>query len=118
MKSGLELYNGKNIFFARYDHMTNEQLQVEVSEVASYMSQNKMKENMLVVVDTTGTMVSPDVLKLFKEISMQSTQFKTKTAILGMTGPRRVFLDIVAKFSNASPMPFDDLQSAKDWLVA
>jgi len=118
MKSGLETYNGKRIFVAHYDHMTKDELLQEVTEVNAYMSANQINEDMLVLVDTTGTLVSPDVLTLFKEISSKSTQYKTKTAILGMTGPRRIFLDIVAKVSKTSATPFDDAQSAKDWLVA
>jgi hypothetical protein len=117
MKSGLETFQNNKIFIARYDHMTKDELEKEVSEVKTYMSQNKVNDDMLVLVDTTGTLVSPEVLKLFKEISLQSTQFKTKTAILGMTGPRRVFLDLVAKFAKTSAMPFDDIQSAKEWLI-
>jgi hypothetical protein len=118
MKSGLETYKGKKIFIARYDHMTKEELLSEVTEVKDYMAANQVNEDMLVLVDTTGTLVSPDVLTLFKEVSAKSTQFNTKTAILGMTGPRRVFLDIVAKFSKTMVTPFDDAQTAKDWLVS
>jgi hypothetical protein len=118
MKSGLETYKDKKIFVARYNEMTKEELIAEVNEVKNYMAANQVSEDMLVLVDTTGTLVSPDVLGLFKEMSLKSTQYKTKTAILGMTGPRRVFLDIVAKFSNASVTPFDDINAAKDWLVA
>jgi hypothetical protein len=118
MKSGLETYKGKRIFTARYDHMTKDELLSEVNEVKAYMSKNIVSEDMFVLVDTTGTLVSPEVLSLFKEISLNSTQYKTKTAILGMTGPRRVFLDIVAKFSKNMATPFDDAQSAKDWLVS
>lgn len=118
MKSGLEIYKNKRIFFARYDHMTNAELKVEVEDVMAFMAQNQIAEEMLVLVDTTGTLVSPEVLTLFKTMSLKSTLFKPKTAILGMTGPRRVFLDIVAKFSKNSAVPFDDMQSAKDWLVS
>jgi hypothetical protein len=118
MKSGLETYNGKRIFIARYDHMTNEELVTEIKEVKNYMSQNKVSGDMLVLVDTTGTLVSPEVLKQFKEMSLKSTEFKAKTAILGMTGSRKVFLDIVVKFAKQSAMPFDDAQTAKEWLVS
>jgi hypothetical protein len=118
MKSGLEIYKNKRIFVARYDHMSNAELKAEIEEVMTFMAQNPVTEDMLVLVDTTGTLVSPEVLTLFKNMSLKSTQFKPKTAILGMTGPRRVFLDIVAKFSKTPAIPFDDMASAKDWLVS
>ena len=117
MKSSVEIYKGKRIFIARYDHMTLQELRSEVDEVKAYMSQNLTKEDMLVLVDTTGTIVSPEVLKLFKEMSANSSQYKTKTAIVGMSGPRKTFLDIVSKFSKASVVPFEDNETAKDWLI-
>ena len=118
MKSCWESYKGKRIFIAHYDHMTLEQVATEVKEVSTAMALEKTTTEMLVLVDTTGTLVSPEVLRLFKEVSESSSHFKTKSAILGMTGPRRVFLDIVAKFSKTMVTPFDDAQTAKDWLVA
>jgi hypothetical protein len=118
MKSGLDTYKGKTLFIARYDHMTLDELKKEVEEVKAYMAQNMANSDMFVLVDTNGTLVSPEVLNLFKEISSKSSEYKTKTAILGMAGPRRVFLDIVSKFSKVSVMPFDDPEKARDWLVA
>ncbi len=118
MKSAVEIYKGKRIFFARYDHMDLAELQSEIAEVKTYMAQNIIKEDMLVLVDTTATLVSPEILKLFKEMSANSSQYKTKTAIVGMSGPRRVFLDIVSKFSKSSFMPFEEIEKAKDWLVS
>ena len=118
MKSSVEIYNGKRLFVARYDNMTLEELQSEVAEVKTYMAQNIINEDMLVLVDTTGTLVSPEVLKLFKEMSVSSSQYKTRTAIVGMSGPRKVFLDIVSKFSKASVMPFEDVEKAKEWLIS
>jgi len=118
MKSSVETYKGKRLFVARYDHMNLEELQSEVAEVKAYMGQNTITEDMLVLVDTTGTLVSPEVLKLFKEMSVNSSQFKTRTAIVGMSGPRKVFLDIVSKFSKASVMPFEDVDRAREWLIS
>ena len=118
MKSGLETYKGKTIFIARYDHMSLDELRVEVDEVKQFMAANMADRDILVLVDTNGTLVSPEVLSLFKEISSKSSQYRTKTAILGMAGPRRVFLDIVSKFSKVAVMPFDDPEKAKEWLIS
>ncbi len=117
MKSSLETYKGQTIFIARYDHMSLDELRVEVEEVKKYMAENMANRDILVLVDTNGTLVSPEVLSLFKEISSKSSQYRTKTAILGMTGPRRIFLDIVSKFSKVNVMPFDDADKAKEWLI-
>jgi len=71
------------------------------------------------MVDATGTLVSPEFLNQFKEVSSHvSGKITAKTAILGMSGPRKVFLEIVSKFTQNKTVPFDDRQAAMDWLVS
>jgi hypothetical protein len=118
MKSGLEVYKGKKVFVARYDHMTIVEVKAEVESVKQYMTKVTEK-SALVLVDATGTLISPDVLDQFKQISaLSSGNLASKTAILGMSGPRKVFLEIVSKFSKNKTVPFDDKQAAMDWLVS
>lgn len=118
MKSGWEEHKGKKIFFARYDHMTMQEVRAEVGEVKKNMALNPSNNTLLVLVDTTGTIVSPEVLNLYKEVAAASGSIKSRTAILGMSGPRRSILEIVSAFSKNKVIPFDDAQKAKDWLVA
>jgi hypothetical protein len=117
MKSGWEIYKGRKYFAARYDHLTLEEVRAEVSEVKKHMASITDK-NMLVLVDTTGTLVSPEVLNLYKDVASASEKYVCKTAMLGMTGARRMFLDIVSKFAKVKVVSFDDVQQAKDWLVS
>jgi hypothetical protein len=118
MKSGLEEYKGKKVFVARYDHLTMEQIRSEVEEVKQYMGTNP-GGSALVLVNTEGTIISPEVLNQFKQISLQASgQLKTRTAILGMNGPRKTFLEIVSMFSKNKIVPFDSQQDALDWLVS
>ncbi|MCE1255044.1 MAG: hypothetical protein LWX83_16040 [Anaerolineae bacterium] len=118
MKSGWEEHKGKKIFIARYDHMTLQEVRAEVNEVKRNMTLGSADKTLLVLVDTTGTIVSPEVLNLYKEVSAASGQLQTRTAIIGMSGPRRSFLEIVSKFSKSKVVPFDEVQKAKDWLVS
>ncbi|GAP22638.1 hypothetical protein [Leptolinea tardivitalis] len=118
MKSGLEEYKGKKVFIARYDHMTPEEVKSEVDAVKKYVA-SAPEKIALVMVDATGTLVSPEVLNQFKEVSSHvSGKITAKTAILGMSGPRKVFLEIVSKFTQNKTVPFDDRQAAMDWLVS
>ncbi len=118
MKSGLEEHKGKKVFVARYDHMTMEQVKAEVEDVKKFMGTTPDK-TALVLVDTTGTIISPEVLNQFKQISAQvSDNLTTKTAILGMNGPRKTFLEIISKFTKNKTVPFDERQAAIDWLVS
>ena len=118
MKSGPEIYKGKKIFCAHFDHLTLEELQVEVQEIVEYMT-GPAETIRLILVDSTGTIISPAVLNEFKKISTAAGEKKPdKSAILGMTGPRKVLLEIINKFSKNPTFPFEDKQSALDWLVS
>jgi hypothetical protein len=37
--------------------------------------------------------------------------------VLGVTGARKVMMDMLIKFANMSLTAFDDLEQAKDWLA-
>jgi hypothetical protein len=118
MKSSLEVHKGKKVFVARYDQMTMEEVKIEVDAVKQYMGSAPDK-TALVLVDATGTIISPEVLNLFKQVSSHAYgKLTTKTAILGMSGTRRTFLEIVNKFTQNKIVPFDDRDSAMDWLVS
>jgi hypothetical protein len=118
LKSGLEEYKGKKIFVARYDHMRIEQIISEVEEVKQFM-QTSPDGTAMVLVETEGTIISLEILNQFKQISLYaSNHLTTKTAILGMNGPRKAFLEIVSKFTKNKVIPFDSREEALEWLVA
>jgi hypothetical protein len=97
--------------------MTLEEVKMEVEAVKQYMG-SAPEKTVLVLVDATETIISPEVLNQFKQVSSQAYgKLTTKTAILGMSGPRRTFLEIVSKFTQNKIVPFDDMQAAIDWLV-
>jgi hypothetical protein len=116
MKSTMETYKGKNIFFAHYDHLSLDELHAEVASVKQELT-SRATEMPLVLVDITGTLISPEVLNLFKDMASFGGEHHSKTAVLGITGVRRTILEIIKNFSKTTPVPFDDVISAKEWLI-
>jgi hypothetical protein len=76
------------------------------------------RDSVLLLVDTSGTIITPEALNIFKNVALHSKPFLHKTAVLGITGARRTFVEIVVKFSGLQVMTYDILQEAKDWLVS
>ncbi len=118
MKSTTELYKGKRIFIARYDHMSVEELRAEVAEVKQELMKQSADYVPLVLVDTTGTIISPAVLDIYKEMASFGGNHHARTALLGITGARKKIMEIISKFSQTAPVPFDDIEQAKEWLVS
>ena len=117
MKSVWETHKGKRIFRGHYDHMTLEEVRAEVVAVEREMTQQPL-DSVLLLVETAGTDASPEALRLFKNVALRSQKHVHKSAILGVTGVRRMILEIIVRFSGMSLAPFTDEQQAQDWLVS
>jgi hypothetical protein len=116
-KSVWKIYKGKKIFRGRYDHLTLEEIRAEVSAVEKEMTQQPLG-SVLLLIDTAGTDASPEALRLFKNVALHSEKHVHKSAILGVTGVRRMILEIIRRFSGMDLAPFSDEEQAKDWLVS
>jgi hypothetical protein len=116
LKSNWETYKGKKVFYARYDHLTFEELQVEMRAAEKEVIQHPA-DSVLLLINTTGTIITPSALNLFKEVAMSTRKQAHKTAVLGITGARRAMLEMVVKFSGMQALPFDDETLAYDWLI-
>jgi len=89
MKSVLETYKGKEIFYANYSNLSLEQIREEVGAIEKELVHAK-ENSILLLVNSSGTIISPEVLKLFKNLSLNSKKYIRKSAILGITGARRL----------------------------
>lgn len=116
MKSSWKIYQGKRIFFARYDKLTIEELRSEIG-AAEKAILYQPSGSVLMLIDTTGTIITPEALNIFKNTALRTKQYMSKTAVLGVTGSRRVMLEMIVKFSGMKLVSFDTLQQAKDWLM-
>jgi len=116
MKSVWENFKGRNILMARYDHLTLEELRVEMGEAVQEV--NKCPPgSVLLLVNVVGTLISPEALNLFKDTALKTKKQIHKTAVVGISGARRAMLEMVVKFSGMAVEPFETVEEAKDWLV-
>ena len=116
MDSSWETYKGKRFFYARYGNKTIERYRSEIEAVDKEML-IQPKNSVLLLVDTAGSILSPEALNLAKNTALRCKPYLTKIAILGMGGARKTLLDIVSKFAGLKIEAFETEQQAKDWLV-
>lgn len=91
-------------------------LQAEVNAVDEIICQQP-ENSVLILVDVRGTTTTLDAVELFKNSSARTTHHVRKVAVLGITGIRKVLLDVVSQYSGQEMTIFDDIEKAKDWLV-
>jgi hypothetical protein len=89
----------------------------EVSDVEKEMLTQPPK-SVLLLVETAGTVISPEAVNLFKNVTSHYRKVLKKIPILGMTGARKAIRDIVAKFAGMGVVAFDSEEKGKDWLVS
>jgi hypothetical protein len=117
LRSTWEFYKGKRIFSIRYDHLNFDQLKAEM-HAAEKETLTQPAGSVLMLIDTTGTIITPDALLLFKNVASSTRKYTQRAAVLGVNGTRRALLDIVVKFSGMNVVTFDDAAHARDWLAS
>ena len=73
--------------------------------------------SMLVLVDLTNTAMTKTSNQLLSDAIVDTKKYILRTAVVGLTGFRKVFLDYFGRLAASETEAFDDLESAKKWLV-
>ena len=72
---------------------------------------------MLVLSDFRDTTIAGDLLSAMNAASRATKAHVRKTAVLGVTGMKRQFGDLLIKLTGQPLKYFDDVEAAKNWLV-
>ncbi len=119
MKSRWITHKGKRIFIADYSNfgMDSAALKVELDAVVKTLIQEPL-DSVLSLSDFRGSHASPETLAFIKAALAQTNKHVHKRAIVGFTGVRKMLLEVMSKFTGpAGLVPWDDMESAQDWLV-
>jgi hypothetical protein len=71
----------------------------------------------LVLTDMTGSFVGEDFVELAKAEGKKSLPFCRKSAIVGITGIKKILLKGVNAISPKPRVPFDTVEEALEWLA-
>jgi hypothetical protein len=72
----------------------------------------------LVLVDLTGTTMTRESNKLLSAVITDTRKYISRTAVVGMTGLRKVFLDYFGRLADSETASFEEVEAAKKWLVS
>ncbi len=122
MKSQWITYKGKRILHIDLSNFKEDLKAFEVELTASVTTigqeiYQRPSHSVLVLVDLRNTTMTQAAQKLLMERIKDTREYIQKTAVVGMTGLRRMFLDFFAHLADSETAPFDDPDSAKEWLT-
>ena len=107
----------RNIVFVDYSNMKSAELIAEAerlhNEARSHFSGSKVR----VLVDITGVMMSTEAVQALKASTKRDSAMVEKTAVVGVTGLKKVLADAIAKFSGTHTRYFDTKAQALSWLT-
>lgn len=107
----------KNIVFVDYTNMKPEELIAEAakahSEARAHLSGSKVR----VLVDITGASMSTEAVRALKDSTKRDSAMVEKTAIVGITGLKKILADAIATFSGTQTKYFATKEEALEWLT-
>jgi hypothetical protein len=110
-------YKGRTILFADYTGLRDHEI-VKMMQTANRMI-GEADGSVLVLSDFSGTYATDEIVKyLQSEDSKQAAKKLKKNAVVGVTGIKKLFLNMYNMVTGGGAKPFDDLESAQEYLIS
>ena len=118
MRSNWVEHQGKKIFYQDFSNnfYNSAAVKTELAEVQKIVKAQPLG-SVLVLSDFRDTNVGSDLLPAMNAASTATQAYVHKTAVLGVTGIKRRLADLLTALTGQPLKYFDDIESAKDWLV-
>lgn len=118
MRSKWIEFNEKKIFFQDFSNMLyhSELVKKELEEV-QVVVKAEPAQSVLVLSDFRNTQVGSDLIPLLDAASRSTSGHVARTAVLGVTGGKRILADLLTRITGQPLQYFDDEQAAKEWLT-
>jgi hypothetical protein len=122
MKSYWTEYEKKSILYIDLSNLKGDvhKFDAELTEAVTTIGQKMYEQplnSVLVLVDLRNTDLTQKANALLTERIKDTKKYVLKTAVVGLTGIRKVFLDYFAMLASSETGSFEEPESAKEWLV-
>lgn len=109
-------YKGKEILLDDYTTLSGDFFSHVVNAILD-LTLKTGKKDILCLVDVSDSFANKKTVNAFSNAGKASKEILAKTAVVGITGVKKIFLHVVNKFSKVGAKPFDTREEAKEWLV-
>ena len=110
-------YKGKDILYEDYTNLTGNQIAQLVPAITK-ITLDKEYKDILLLLDFSNSFANKEATNAFGESGKISKDSLKKTAVLGITGVKKVLLNFVNKVSKVDAKPFKSDEEAKEWLIS
>ncbi len=122
MKSKWMDYLGQKVLYIDLSNFNDDErsFDEELTQTVTTIGQEMYKMppySVPVLVDLRHTKMTSRTQKLVSERITDTRKFVSRTAVIGLTGIRQVFLDFFARLAHSETQPFDTPEAGLEWLV-
>ena len=110
-------HKGKKILYDDYRNLQADEFPAMINAVLS-LTLNSAEKGYLSLVDVRDSYANKETVDAFNNAGKAVKDIVHKTAVLGITGVKKILLHVVNKLSNVGARPFDTMEEAKEWLVS
>jgi hypothetical protein len=122
MKSHWAEYKENNILYIDLSNFKGDvnKFDAELAETVATIGQKMYEQPLnsaLVLVDLRNTDLTQKANALLTERIKDTKKYVLRTAVVGLTGIRKIFLDYFAMLASSETGSFEEPESAMEWLV-
>lgn len=110
-------YKNKKILYANHQNTLPDFIISTIKQTEDLVIKMDNPE-LLLLVDVRNCELPDEVIEQFKITAQRIKDCRKKTAVLGVTGIRKILLIAINKFSGIEAKAFDREEEAKEWLVS
>ncbi len=108
-------HNGKEILHLDFSNCTVDEV-VSIVQKAKAVISRMPEGSVLTLTDVTETHFNEYVSRLMKEFVAHNKPYVKASAVVGITGLKKIIFEAVMRFSKRKLSPFQTIEEAKDWL--
>src|SRR5690349_20204198 len=118
MRSRWIEYNGQKILYQDFGNLfyNVEAVKNELAGVQEIVL-NEPENSVLIISDFTNTEISGDLMSILNQASRVTKPHVLKTAVLGVTGIKRTFGDLLSRITGQPLVYFINEADAMEWLT-
>ncbi len=112
-----EDYKGKEILIDDYSGLRATEM-AELIPAITHLTFETGKKDILLIVDVSNAFANKEAVAQFGESGNISKHLLTKTAVLGISGVKKILLNVVNRLTSLDAKPFDSAEEAKEYLIS
>lgn len=110
-------HRGKQILFLDFSNCGVPDILQTIDEAKAIVKQQP-EQSLLILSDVTNAAFDDSVRLAMKEFTVHNKPYVKASAVVGVTGLKRIIFDGIMLFSRRKITAFDNIEAARDWLTS